>query len=85
MLAIAVRMAVSGVRRSWLSEASSADDSSARWRVSSERAPILEKLRTLDRDRDDAGDGVARAGLELAPAGRQQTDGARSRFGPAQA
>ena len=48
-------------------------------------APLLEELRALERDRDDAGDGVARAGLERPPARREQADRAWRRCAPAPA
>ena len=63
----ATRIAVSGVRRSWLSEASSADASSAFCRTSSAASRSCEELRALDRDRDDAGDRVERADVQLPP------------------
>ena len=73
-LLAATRIAVSGVRRSWPSDASSAVFSSSLCRVSSAALRSFEKLRALDRDGHDARRARracrARSAVPRPPAGR---------------
>ena len=70
----ATLIAVSGVRRSWLSDASSVAARSAFCRTSSAASRSREELRALDRDRDDAGNRVERADVERRCDGGEQAD-----------
>ena len=62
-LLAATRIAVSGVRRSWPSDASSADFSASLWRATVGRLALVEKLRALDRDRRQPGNRIEGPGV----------------------
>ena len=78
MLLAAIRIAVSGVLRSWLSEASSAVLSCSLCRVNSASLPLFEKFSAFNGDRDDAGEGVERAWLHRPAGGGKNADRVRS-------
>ena len=77
-LLAATRIAVSGVRRSWLIEASSADFSWSLCRANSAFLAFGEQLRSLNRDRGQAGQRVQRSGLDGAAGDGEQPDRPRA-------
>ena len=74
----ATRMAVSGVRRSWPSDASSADFSSSLCRASSAALRSSRNCAALDRNRGDAAERVERPGFDGRPATAEQADRLRA-------
>ena len=70
----ATPMAVSGVRKSWLNEASKAVFSRSLCRVSSPALTHFEEVRALDRQGDESSQGFEGTGLHGSPRRRENSD-----------